>query len=103
MTINTQDLDALVKALRNCTSDFPNEAADAIEALTAERDAALAEVARLSTPPDDVEVAELVNALRTQRQIDMDGCEVAVSRQACDMAADAITRLSHAHAARRKE
>ena len=42
MTINTQDLDALVKALRNCTSDFPNEAADAIEALTAERDAARA-------------------------------------------------------------
>ena len=74
-----------------------------VPALLAERDAALAEVARLSTPPDDAEVAELVNALRTQRQIDMDGCEVAVSRQACDMAADALTRLSHAHAARRKE
>ena len=35
----------------------------------------------------------LVAALRTQRQIDMDGCEVAVSRQACDEAADRIEAL----------
>lgn len=36
------------------------------------------------------DLAALVAALRTQRQIDMDGCEVAVSRQACDEAADAL-------------
>lgn len=36
------------------------------------------------------DLAALAAALRTQRQIDMDGCEVAVSRQACDEAADAI-------------
>lgn len=44
------------------------------------------------TPAQDL--AALVAALRTQRQIDMDGCEVAVSRQACDEAADTITALS---------
>jgi len=36
------------------------------------------------------DLAALVAALRTQRQIDMDGCEVAVSRQACDEAADTL-------------
>ena len=36
------------------------------------------------------DLAALAAALRTQRQIDMDGCEVAVSRQACDEAADAL-------------
>ena len=36
------------------------------------------------------DLAALAAALRTQRQIDMDGCEVAVSRQACDAAADAL-------------
>ncbi len=35
-----------------------NEVADELVALLAERDAALAEVARLSTPPDDAEVRE---------------------------------------------
>lgn len=42
----------------------------------------------MTTPQD---LAALVTALRAQRQIDMDGCEVAVSRQACDEAADALT------------
>lgn len=41
----------------------------------------------MTTPQD---LAALVTALRAQRQIDMDGCEVAVSRQACDEAADAL-------------
>lgn len=40
------------------------------------------------------DLAALVAALRTQRQIDMDGCEVAVSRQACDEAADALEAQS---------
>jgi hypothetical protein len=78
-----------IAAARSLVPAMAQEIAD----LLAERDAALAEVARLSTPPDDVEVAGLVAALRTQRQIDMDGCEVAVSRQACDEAADAIEHL----------
>lgn len=45
----------------------------------------------MTTPQD---LAALVAALRAQRQIDMDGCEVAVSRQACDEAADTITALA---------
>ena len=85
--------------IRRADASFIAASRDLVPALLAERDVALAEVARLSTAPDDAEVAELVNALRSQRQIDMDGCEVAVSRQACDVAADALTLLSHAHAA----
>ncbi len=38
----------------------------------------------------------LVEALRSQRQLDADGCEVGVSRQACDEAADAISNLARA-------
>lgn len=44
--------------------------------------------------PDPQDLAALVAALRTQRQIDMDGCEVAVSRQACDEAADALAYIT---------
>lgn len=43
---------------------------------------------------NEVFMKALTKALRTQRQIDEDGTEVAVSRQACDEAADAIERDS---------
>ena len=46
------------------------------------------------------DLAALVAALRTQRQIDMDGCEVAVSRQACDEAADALEAQAASRAIR---
>ena len=46
------------------------------------------------------DLAALAAALRTQRQIDMDGCEVAVSRQACDEAADALEAQAASRAIR---
>ena len=36
---------------------------------------------------------ELIEALNSQRQLDFDGCEVGVSRQACDEAATILTAL----------
>ena len=62
---------------------------DVVIALVAERDALQAEVARLSTPPDDAEVAELVRDLLLW---DGDG-------ETVDNAARQLTRLSHALAA----
>ena len=61
-----------------------------VPALLAERDAALAEVARLSTPPDDAEVNIMVRWLR------IGGSEHS------NAIADALTRLSQAHEAERK-
>lgn len=49
-----------------------------------------------SAPPVGARVSipsGLIDALRSQRQIDADGCEVAVSRQACDEAAAILAAL----------
>lgn len=49
-----------------------------------------------SAPPVEARVSipsGLIDALRSQRQIDADGCEVAVSRQACDEAAAILAAL----------
>lgn len=74
---------------------FIAAARDLVPALLAERDAALAEVARLSTPPDDAEVAELVAVHRGKD----DGTVRGGFHRAT---ADALTRLSHALAAEKK-
>ena len=80
--------------------------AQVLTALLAERDAALAEVARLSTPPDDAEVAALVAELGEPLVIiegySADYVDTDDVRERMGKAADAITRLSHAHAAERK-
>jgi hypothetical protein len=79
--------------------------AQVLTALLAERDAALAEVVRLSTPPDDAEVAALVDRLLDTADIHEadanDGGEYnsvmmeELAKEARD-AADALTRQSHA-------
>ena len=65
--------------------------------------AAEAEVARLSTTPDDVEVAELVDALCVKSAMIKMGEKIAWGSDTAlmDKAADALTRLSHALAALR--
>ena len=89
-----------------------DRAMQACEQIASRLDAALAEVARLSTPPDDAEVADLVERLRDTAKIHENDANEAgeyrrvmseeLAKEARD-AADALTRLSHAHAARRKE
>ena len=73
---------------------------DLVPALLAERDAALAEVARLSTPPDDAEVADLVAELGEPLVIiegySTDYVDTDDVRERMGKAADALTRLSHA-------
>ena len=73
------------------------------EAAEAERDAALAEVARLSTSPDDAEVAALVAELGEPLVIiegySADYVDTDDVRERMGKAADALTRLSHALAA----
>ena len=85
------------------TAAFIAAARDLVPALLAERDAALAEVARLSTPPDDAEVAELVAELGEPLVIiegySADYVDTDDVRERMGKAADALTRLSHAHAA----
>ena len=72
------------------------------EALFKESRRALAhlqsEVARLSTPPDDAETAELVDALATKSAMINMGEKIAWGSETAlmDKAADAITRLSRA-------
>ena len=85
--------------IRRADARFIAAARELVPALLAERDAALAEVARLSTPPDDAEVAEIDGHLH-----DIITCgNCSGSRQSARKARAALTRLSHAHAARRKE
>lgn len=79
-----------------------------LTALLAERDAALAEVARLSTPPDDAEVRAWALALdETARGHDdeYEGTGYAIYQRLADEAREVsgfLTRLSHALAAERK-
>ena len=89
-----EQLAALVALLRdgcNLQQRDGEHAAAAIEHLQAE-------VARLSTPPDDAEVAALVKRLSGTPLYGGHG----EASDAPDEAADALTRLSHAHAAERK-
>lgn len=63
-------------------------------------------LAAITLPDDEAELSGLINALRSGEQADMDGIMVRVSRQACEEAADLITRLlalRAADAARIKE
>lgn len=78
-------LEALVPALNR----------EAVEQ-RARAEAAEAEVARLSIPPDDANVAEFVGLLRDA------GDHASFAPSLHHQAADALTRLSHAHAALRK-
>lgn len=82
---------------------FIAAARELVPALLAERDAALAEVARLSTPPDDAEMAELVAELGEPLVIiegySADYVDTDDVRERMGKAADALTRLSHAHVA----
>lgn len=92
--------------IRRADARFIAAARELVPALLAERDAALAEVARLSTPPDDAEVAVLEGWLRNPWSKAAPGTErgpipewvYALMHQA----ADALARLSHAQAAERK-
>ena len=88
--VPAEGLDALVKrAYRAANSCLTNDDAIIRElagAITALRTAPPVG-ARVSIPPG------LIDALRSQRQIDADGCEVAVSRQACDEAAAILAAL----------
>lgn len=72
-------------------------------ALVAEHDALTAEVARLSTPPDDVETAKLVAELGEPLVIiegySADYVDTDDVGERMGKAADALTRLSHALAA----
>jgi hypothetical protein len=88
--VPAEGLDALVKrAYRAANSCLTND--DAII-----RELAGAITALRTTPPVGARVSipsGLIDALRSQRQIDADGCEVAVSRQACDEAAAILAAL----------
>lgn len=91
--------------IRRANASFIAASRELVPALLAERDAALAEVARLSTPPDDAEVAALVAELGEPLVIiegySADYVDTDDVRERMGKAADALTRLSHA--ASRKE
>ena len=83
------------------TAAFIAAARDLVPALLAERDALQAEVARLSTPPDDAETAALVEAYRScAKSLEhQPGLVAKELRRHHEATADALTRLSHALAA----
>lgn len=89
--------------IRRADARFISASRELVPALLAERDAALAEVARLSTPPDDAEVAGLVAELGEPLVIiegySTDYVDTDDVRERMGKAADALTRLSHANAA----
>lgn len=90
------DADAAV-----ATAGWNEWVATVLRALLAERDAALADVARLSTPPDDAEVRALVKVYRScAKSLEHEpGFVLKELRRHHEATADALTRLSHALAA----
>jgi hypothetical protein len=93
--------DREISATADANARFIAASRDLVPALLAERDAALAEVARLSAPPDDAEVAALTDALGVKSAMIQLGEKIAWGSETAlmDQAADALTRLSHTLAA----
>lgn len=79
-----------------------------LAALVAERDALQAEVARLSTPPDDAEVRGWIETLTEMAMVhdaDYEDTGYQIDKRLADEAREmsaSLTHLSHAHAAERK-
>lgn len=94
--------ETLLQTYRDAQKNVLNK----LHSAKAERDAALAEVARLSSPPDDAEVAalvaELVEPLVIIEGYSADYVDTDDVRERIGKAADSLTRLSHAHTAERK-
>jgi len=99
------DTFAALLAERDAAEAERDRAMQACEQIAARLDAALAEVARLSTPPDNAEVAGLVDALTTKSAMINMGEKIAWGSETAlmDKAADALTSQAHALVARRKE
>ena len=83
--------------IRRADARFIAAARELVPALLAERDAALAEVARLSTPPDDAEVLAII------KDVTFEAVNSEIDRVLAGRICQKLARLSHANAARRKE